>query len=176
MFKEIVTKAILGKGKKTFKNTYTLVPEITPSTVLGCWIINHEFKGYSKDDKIILEGSYDINIWYSYENDTKTAVASKKEKYLEEVNINKKDNQTLNDKTNIIVRSLKQPSCTNVYIENGNIIYEVEKDLGIEVIGETKVKIAVEQDEEPWEIINDKVEEDNETEINNINENFIKSD
>ena len=172
MFKEIVTKAILGKGKKSFTNKYTLIPEITPSTILGCWIINHEFKGYAKNETIVIEGSYDINIWYSYESDTKTAVATKKETYYEEVNINKKEGQTLNDKTNIIVRSLKQPNCTNVDIVDNNIEYQIEKELGIEVIGETKVKIAVEQDEEPWEIINDIKEED----INDIKEDYIKSE
>lgn len=40
-YKEIVTKAIIGKGKKYFKNDYTLTPEEKPSTILGCWIINH---------------------------------------------------------------------------------------------------------------------------------------
>lgn len=40
-FKEIVTKTIIGKGKKTFRNKYTLISEEIPDTVLGCWIINH---------------------------------------------------------------------------------------------------------------------------------------
>lgn len=40
-YKEIVTKAVIGKGKKYYKNTYTFDTEITPNTILGCWIINH---------------------------------------------------------------------------------------------------------------------------------------
>lgn len=40
-FKEIVTKAVVGKGKKYYKNTYTINTENTPTTVLGCWVINH---------------------------------------------------------------------------------------------------------------------------------------
>ena len=44
-YKEIVTKAIIGKGKKYYKNTYTIETENEPSTVLGCWVINHKFKG-----------------------------------------------------------------------------------------------------------------------------------
>ncbi len=40
-YKEIVTKAIIGKGKKYFKNNYTITTETTPTTVLGCWVINH---------------------------------------------------------------------------------------------------------------------------------------
>lgn len=41
LYKEIVTKAVIGKGKKYFKNSYTLTPTDQPTTVLGCWVINH---------------------------------------------------------------------------------------------------------------------------------------
>ena len=40
--------------------------------------------------------------------------------------------------------------------ENGNSIeFDIEKELGIEIVGDTKVKIAIEDDEEPWDIIPD---------------------
>ena len=44
-YKEIVTKAVIGKGKKYFKNNYTVEVDGKPTTVLGCWVINHKFKG-----------------------------------------------------------------------------------------------------------------------------------
>ena len=40
-YKEIITKAVIGKGKKYFKNKYSVKSEVVPSTILGCWIINH---------------------------------------------------------------------------------------------------------------------------------------
>lgn len=40
-YKEIVTKAVIGKGKKKYKNKYQIQTEQVPSTILGCWIINH---------------------------------------------------------------------------------------------------------------------------------------
>lgn len=40
-YREIVTKAVIGKGKKSFSNHYSLIPEEKPSTILGCWVINH---------------------------------------------------------------------------------------------------------------------------------------
>ena len=43
-FREIVTKAIIGKGKKYFKNSYSMTPEVDVDTVLGCWVINHNLK------------------------------------------------------------------------------------------------------------------------------------
>ena len=32
---------------------------------------------------------------------------------------------------------------------------DIEKELGIEIVGDTKVKVAVEEDEEPWDVIDD---------------------
>ena len=86
-FKEIVTKAVVGKGKKQFKNSYTVETEFEPTTVLGCWVINHKFKGYKAGDKTIVDGSFDINIWYSYDNDSKTAVINKQIDYNEKFNV-----------------------------------------------------------------------------------------
>lgn len=40
-YREIVTKAIVGKGKKHFSTTNSITPEIIPTTILGCWVINH---------------------------------------------------------------------------------------------------------------------------------------
>ena len=41
LYKEIVTKAVIGKGKKYYKNSYTITTDNEPTTVLGCWVINH---------------------------------------------------------------------------------------------------------------------------------------
>ena len=174
LYKEIVTKAVLGKGKKTFRDTYFVEAEKDPSTVLGVWIINHEFKGTTCGETIVLEGSYDVNVWYSYGNDTKTAVITNKEFYKEEVKVRKGENADFDDNTSIIVRSLKVPSCTNVDIKDGGIEYIIEKDLGIEMVGETKIKISVEADEEPWDIIEEEVSTKHVEEIDQIDENFIR--
>lgn len=175
-YKEIVTKAVIGKGKKYYKNKYSIQTEHTPTTVLGCWVINHNFKGYEENGKIIVDGSFDVNIWYSYDNDSKTTVITKTINYKEQATIHAK---TQADSTNndIIVRSLKQPNCVSAK-ENGNSIdFEIEKELGIEIVGDTKVKIAIEEDEEPWEIIPDEetfeeVEKDIDS---NVKEDYLEN-
>ena len=75
-FKEIVTKAIIGKAKKTSTNEFMLTPELRPDTILGCWVINHRFNGFNNGGVVNIEGSFDVNVWYSYDNDTKTAVSN----------------------------------------------------------------------------------------------------
>jgi len=155
IYKEIVTKAVLGKGKKYFSNAYTIDTEIEPTTVLGCWVINHQFKGNKVGDKIVVDGSYDVNIWYSYDNDSRTSVISKKIDYSESVLIRLKEGEVASD-NDIIVRALKQPNCLKASIkDDGSLEVQIEKELGIEVVGDVKVKIAVDEDEEPWQELKD---------------------
>lgn len=169
-YKEIVTKAVLGKGKKIYKNTYSVNTETKPDTVLGCWVINHKFEGKEVGGKTEINGSFDVNLWYSYDNDTKTSVITKNIPYTEVVQVKQKESTDSNTK-DIIVRCLKGPSCISAK-ENGNAIdVEIEKELGVEIVGDTKVKIAIEDDEEPWDEITsdddtDKALEDIDKEVN----------
>ena len=175
LYKEIVTKAIIGKGKKYFQNNYSIKATDNPTTVLGCWVINHKFKGYKSGEKIGVDGSYDVNIWYSYDNDSKTTVINKKVEYNDLFNVKVRENADLTGDTDIIVRTLKQPTCSKVNIEDdGTITFDIEKELGVEIVGETKVKIAIEEDEEPWDEIDDEVTEDDLKDIDeNVTDNYI---
>ena len=170
-YKEIVTKAVIGKGKKRYKDTYQITVDQTPSTILGCWIINHHFEAKEVNQKIVITGSFDANVWYSYDNDTKTTVATKTITYSAEESLTIEQKEIVNK--DIVIRSLKQPTCISAK-EDGNIInLEIEKELGIEIIGDTKVKISsVDEEDESWDILDDKQEE----EINKINTNYINEE
>ena len=174
LFKEIVTKAVIGKGKKLFKDNYMMEVENEPTTILGCWVINHKFKGYKTNDKIGVSGSYDVNIWYSYDNDSKTAVVNKNISYDDLFNVKLRENSDLSSDTDIIVRTLKQPNCLGVNINEKSILFDIEKELGVEVVGETKVKIAIEEEEDPWDIIDDELSSKDIEEIDNVKDDFIK--
>ena len=175
-YKEIVTKAVVGKGKKYYKNTYTVNTDNNPDTVLGCWVINHKFSGSEENGKIVINGSFDVNLWYSYDNNTKTSVITKNIPYKEVVTVSQKET-TDSSKKDIIVRSLKQPSCVSAKEDGNSINIEIEKELGVEVVGDTKVKVAIEEDEEPWDDLPEEVTEDTEKEIEeNIDPNYIKEE
>jgi len=174
LYKEIVTKAVIGKGKKLFKDNYSIEIENKPTTILGCWVINHKFKGYKTNDKIGVSGSYDVNIWYSYDNDSKTAVVNKNISYDDLFNVKLRENSDLSSDTDIIVRTLKQPNCLGVNINEKSILFDIEKELGVEVVGETKVKIAIEEEEDPWDIIDDELSSKDIEEIDNVKDDFIK--
>ena len=136
IYKEIVTKAVIGKGKKDYSDTYSVTLDNKPSTVLGCWIINHNFRGYPDNGKIIIDGSFDVNIWYSYDNDTKTNVINKRITYSDTSSIKSRNSDNITPNTEVIVRSLKQPNVSKVDINNNDIVFTIEKELGIEIIGD----------------------------------------
>ena len=173
-YKEIVTKAVMGKGKKYFKSKYSIDTSQTPSTILGCWIINHKFNGYERNDNVIVDGSFDINLWYSTDNDTKTDVINKTIKYSEEISVKSKLNVDLSD-GEVIVRVLRQPTCSNATINGNKIDFDIEKELGIEVVGDTKVKILTEENEDDWQEFDESYTEEIEKEIDEeVKEDFIE--
>ena len=51
--REIVTRAVVSKGKKTFHLTEQIKASEKPYSILGCWIINNEFEAskIDEDDK-----------------------------------------------------------------------------------------------------------------------------
>jgi len=168
-YKEIVTKAVISKGKKLFTTDHS-VEVNNPSTVLGCWVINHNFNGTKSGNNIVINGSYDVNIWYSYDNDTKTDVVKETNTYSEVVHMKNVDT----DGEEIIVRSLKQPNPLKVEINGNNINYVIEKELGIELVGDVKVKVEANEDDDNWDEIveEEKVEE----EIDNVKEDYINEE
>ena len=168
-YREIVTKTVLGKGKKTFVTEHTITPEHIPTTILGCWVINHNFSGKKENNKVVINGDYDVNIWYSYDDDRQTEVIKQTNSYQETVNIKNNDNSS---NTDVIVRSLSDPSCSNVKIEGNAINYKITEELGIELVGDTKVRISTIDEEEPWDDI--MVEEDLQQIEEEVNEDSIK--
>ena len=169
-YREIVTKAVIGKGKKKYTDTYEIEVGETPSTILGCWIINHNFEAKEVNDKILINGSFDANVWYSYDNDTKTTVTSKKIAYNEEEKLSVDAKDVVNK--DIIIRSLKQPTCIRATNEGNTIKLDIEKELGIEIVGDTKVKISsVDDEDDTWLDLdsNDKLDDA----LDSINKNYI---
>ena len=173
-FKEIVTKAVIGKAKKTSVSKFSVTPDEIPDTVLGCWVINHTFEGRGVNGVVEIHGGFDVNVWYSYNNDTKTAVATEHFTYEDRMNIKLKDGAVLNDASEIIVRSLTQPTVTDVHTENGVVELAIEKELGVEIVGNTMIKVSVEEEEDDYEEILDEPNEEDDEVIKEIDEDYLK--
>lgn len=170
-YREIVTKAVIAKGKKLFTSNHEVISTNKPSTILGVWVINHNFNGIKNNDEIRINGSYDVNVWYSYDNDTKTEVLKETNQYSEIVRMREREEA---DDEQIIVRSLKQPNCIKVDIDGDKIKYTIEKELGVELVGDVKVKVQADDDEDPWdEIIEESNSEDVQENIDNVSDEYL---
>ncbi len=155
-FREIVTKAVIGKVKKTSKSDYRVETETKPNTVLGCWVINHKFNGSKNNSEVMVNGSFDVNVWYAHDNDSKTSVSSKTFNYNDVMKM-----EIASKGSDVVVRCLKQPTVSNVDIKDGIVHISVEKEMGVELVGDTKVKIVVEEDEDDYVdlTVNDEIDE-----------------
>lgn len=149
--KEIVTKAVIGKTKKASKDTFEIPVDYDISNVLGCWVINHNFSGVDDNGKAKIKGSYDVNVWYSYDDNTKTNVIVKTFSYDDIINVNLKSKDVLTDSREIIVRSLTAPQVSDVKVDGKLIKVTVEKEIGVEIVGDVKMRINAEEDFDDYE-------------------------
>ena len=93
----------------------------------------------------------------------------KKFSYEYPMNVNIKENASLTKDSEIIVRTLEQPSVVDVNIENNNIHLTIEKQMGVEVIGDTTVRVSVEDTFDDYE----EIEEDTMEEMD-VTDDYLK--
>lgn len=163
--REIVTRAVIAKGKKIFRVNEIVNPNNDAYSILGCWVINHEFEAELKEKKVDLNGNFEINIWYAYDNNTKTDVARSTAHYEGTVKVREIICDHIGGNCDVIARVLQQPTCTNAKITEQGIEVEVVFEVLVEVIGETKMMVTVFN-------CADNVEVDDDFE-NEINEDFL---
>ena len=93
--------------------------------------------------------------------------------YEEKVKVRVKDNSSLDDDSEIIIRSLKNPTCVDVSNEDKTIKYTISKELGIEIVGDQKIRIPVSNNEDDYDIIIDE-EEINKEIDKQVNVNYLE--
>lgn len=164
--REIVTKAVVAKGKKKINLHHCLKPDNIVYSILGVWIINHEFEATRDESSVNVDGSFEVNLWYSYDKNQKTDIARQIVKYDERIKTRQIVNDYIEDSDDIAVRIISHPTCRNASIDNGDINLDIEFDLLAEIIGETKMQVT---------ILKDNLDDDDEEEDfeNIINEDFL---
>lgn len=157
-YREIITKAVVAKGRKYTKSRHTVIPEHKPSKILGSWIINHKYEADKVGNTVIVRGSYDINVWYSFFGNKKTDVVIERVKYKDEIKVKYLDKNYLDEKQ-VVARVLQQPNCIEATLsrKGEKINVHVEREMLAEVIGETKVCVRVNpkacsEQEKDWDL------------------------
>lgn len=144
MYREIVTKAVVGKGR-IFNNNEAIVSPINkPSKVLGCWIINHYCICSYENNNAVAKGKYDLHIWYGFDSDKDTTIHKQTVDYIENFTLKMKNDEVLNEENELIIKCLKYPTCTSLNLkDDGTIGVNIEKELILDVIGEATLKVQV---------------------------------
>lgn len=163
--REIVTRAVLAKGRKIFKLSEIVTISSNVTSVLGCWIINHEFETKLNGKSVDISGSFENNIWYSSDDNSRTDVAKSTTSYNGNIKVKEIVCDNISDHCDVIARVLQQPTCTNAVITPDGIQVDIVFEILVEVIGETKMMISVVNQPENTEPVDDFE--------NEINENFL---
>ncbi|MCK6257091.1 outer spore coat protein CotE [Fictibacillus sp. WQ 8-8] len=148
-YREIICKAVCGKGRKFSQSTHTITPSHRPTSILGSWIINHSYKASRQsDDTVEVEGHYDINVWYSYNNNTKTEVVTETVGYKDSIVLSTRDEHATGKDLEISARCIQAPNTLEATISpNGSrMVIQCEREFTCDVIGETKVCVYVNPD------------------------------
>lgn len=163
--REIYTKAIVAKGKKLSKNTYSFTLNQCPFEILGCWITNHHYEAVIKNRIPKVIGTYDVHIWYSDSNEKDSFVEKHQITYMDDMQVIKKENRDFEQDDIIKARCLEKPKCLTASHDQETVQIEIEKEMQIEISGETCIKVEVKDEEEIWDDLEDI----------QINPHFIKS-
>lgn len=162
--REIVTKAIIAKGKKTITLEEKFKPDVKAYSILGCWIINHEFEAMKNDNVVTITGEFEVNVWTSHNNNSKTDINRKKITYQTDIVTKQIVTDFIENSEDVLARIIQHPTCTNAKIIDDEIELDIVFQIAAEVIGETKMQVTVFNQPENWE-----PELENE-----INEDFLK--
>ena len=165
MYREIVTKAVVGKGKIFNNNEVVVNTSHAPSKVLGCWIINHYFLSSFNNNGVLAKGKYDLHIWYGINEDTDTFIHKQTVDYVEDFSLKIKNGETISENNEFVSRCSKYPTCTSLNLnEDGSISVKIEKELNLDIVGETKLKVQVTSSDDGWS---------NNDDIDNINVDYL---
>ncbi len=151
-FREIISKAVCGFGKKTFRFERLLtIPEGgTPERILGSLFTQVSSVEAATPERSGLDsasvpvaGRFDINVWYSYNGQQGTALAKETVRYSELIPIARWTSAALGNLEGK-VQMVEPPQCSEVSIIGHNQIRAlVEFTVQAEVIGETKMCVEV---------------------------------
>lgn len=146
-YRQILTKAVCGKGRKFYQDAHSVSAPDNINAILGAWVINHSYTATKKDETVEVCGSYDINIWYSTVGNTQTDVVKETVNYEDVIPLHIFD-QSLREQTLEINVNVEQaPSCVEATLSGNHVTIRVEKEFVAELFGETQICVAVYPDE-----------------------------
>lgn len=169
MNKEIIAKTISAKGRiHSFTDKSFFLNEDV-SKLLGCWIINLDYKVENKNNDIYIFGTYDIQLWYATNNDQKTNVYNEKVRFEEKVSMVKKEELTFDDEVFYKVIIEKYPYCQGMELkENKEINLQIESSYIVNEFKEALINVDCSNVSNDLFSLEDEI-------VMNVNPNYLES-
>jgi len=169
LYREIIVKTLIGKGKYDSFEVKTLVLPECSSKTLGCWIINHQCNPEESKKNVVVNGSYDIQLWYATDNDQKTCVYNETVSFFGAVNMSWRKLHTLNDEKFIKVHVIKYPTAVGMkLIDEKTVEIKIESSYIIDVFAEAIVTVDTKEDDIDDGDLDEEI-------IMNVNPNYLES-
>jgi spore coat protein E len=143
--REIISKAVCGRGRQFIQSALPFTPPHKPTTILGAWVINHQFEAVKSNDAVEVIGTYDLNLWYAYDGNKKTDVAKETFSYVQNVQLQHIDPHHRPATVEIIATAVQEPNCIEATISgrDGKVIVRIELEVQAEMVAETKLVVVV---------------------------------
>lgn len=140
--REIVTRAVVSKGKKVIRINCLVPIEQNADKILGCYVTDNKINVELLDNKVKVEGSFEINVWYLNNENNTTNIAKTTLTYDESIKVRKIICETIGTNFDVVTCLLQEPTCTNAELCNDGIKVDVLLEVLAEVIGETKMMVT----------------------------------
>lgn len=169
MNREIIAKTLVGKGKLAIQEKQIIHLDENVSKPLGCWIINHKYDTSQNNKNISLEGTYDIQIWYAYDDDKKTNVFYKTIPFSGTFMVSWKRVKTIDDETKQKVHVIKYPTAIGMnQINDHEVEIIIESVYFVDVFQDSIITVNTLEEDKDDEIIDEEI-------IMNVNPNYLTS-
>ena len=169
LLREIIVKTLIGKGKYDSYDTKIIKLNENVSKTLGCWIINHQCNLEESKKRVVVNGTYDIQLWYATDNDQKTCVYNETVSFFGSVNMSWRKLTTLNDDKFLKVHIIKYPTAIGMkLLEDNEVEIKIESSYIVDVFAEAIVTVDTKEDDLDDSELDEEI-------IMNVNPNYLET-
>lgn len=152
VIREIITKAVCGKGSYRYQRSIDLeIPESQKTVqVLGNFVSNAALDEAQVVDStkygksVQVKGHYDVHVWYANDQDTRAAKTTVM--FIEYIPMKMYGGENITGEK-ALAKIIHKPHCNKAHVKNlGDktvIRVEIEQNLAAEIIGSTKLKVGI---------------------------------
>lgn len=167
MYREIIVKTMIGKGKLDHYETRTLSLPENASKTLGCWIINHQYETEESKRNVVLKGQYDVQLWYATDHDQKTSVYNETIPFFGSFQMSWRKLRTIGDALFFHVHVLKYPTAVGMrLVDEKTVEIKMESQYIIDAFSDAIITVDSKEDDIDDSDLDEEI-------IMNVNPNYL---